>query len=96
MKTISFEASKQDRAIIHLIAQRANRTAIAYDIDYCVGDAMMDITACHANGMPLRLKELSSADDFNFCHDVFGIRRHIDRETGELNDCFVPRYSQPQ
>lgn len=53
----------------------------------------MDITACHANGNPLRLAELLKADDGNFGHDVFGIRRFIDRTTGRLMGHFRPRYS---
>lgn len=55
--------------------------------------AIMDIDACHNNGNPLKLQKLLDADDFNFAHDVFGIRQHIDRHTGQLLDCFVPRYS---
>lgn len=62
-------------------------------VDYPQMDADMDVTACHANGNPLKLQELLTADDFQFGHDVFGIRRHIDRETGEFKDCFSPRYS---
>ena len=56
----------------------------------------MDLTTCHANGCPLRLGELLIADDFNFAHDVFGIRRHLNRETGKLENCFLPRFSAPQ
>lgn len=53
----------------------------------------MDLIACHLNGNPLKLKELLAADDFNFVHDLAGISRHINRETGALEDCFSPRYS---
>lgn len=53
----------------------------------------MDLTACHCNGAPLKLKELLAADDFNFVHDVAGISRHINRDNGQLEDCFSPRYS---
>jgi hypothetical protein len=56
-------------------------------------DINMDITAAHLNGNPLRLEALLAADDFNFVHDVFGIRRHLDRKTGKLGDCFLPRFS---
>jgi hypothetical protein len=54
----------------------------------------MDITAVHANGNPLRLADLLAADDFNFTHDVYSIVRHIDRKSGQLGDCFVPRFSR--
>lgn len=56
-------------------------------------DILMDIDACHSNGNPLKLEELLKSDDGNFAHDVFGIRQHINRKTGKLEDCFVPRYS---
>lgn len=53
----------------------------------------MDISAAHASN-PLRLAELAEADDFNLIHDIGGIIRHLDRTTGFLQDCFVPRYSR--
>lgn len=90
MKMISFKVSKPDCALIDRIAQRA------YDSKPDVQSHMewsMDITACHANGCPLRLAELLKADDLDFVHDVFGIRRHIDRKTGKLGDCFLPRFA---
>lgn len=55
----------------------------------------MDISATHANGCPLKLKELLEADDFNFLHDICGIIRHIDRKTGKLTNFFWPRYAKP-
>jgi hypothetical protein len=45
--------------------------------------------------MPLDLDKLLTADDFNFSHDVFGIARHINRRTGEIEDFFVPRCAAP-
>lgn len=56
-------------------------------------DADMDITATHCNGNPLRLDDLLNADAFQFAHDIGGIRRHLNRETGKLEDCFVPRFT---
>lgn len=53
----------------------------------------MNVSACHANGNPLRLADLLAADDFNFAHDVFGIDRHICRHTGKLLNHFSPRFS---
>lgn len=52
----------------------------------------MDLSATHAV-MPLRLADLSAADDFNFAHDVFGIMWHINPRTGRLDDHFVPRFA---
>lgn len=59
-------------------------------------DLVMDITAVHANGNPLRLEALLDADDFNFAHDLSGICNCLDRETGKLTRHFRPRYSQPE
>jgi hypothetical protein len=56
---------------------------------------MMDITAIHCNGTPLRLADLAAADDFGFFHDVYGINRHIDRDTGTLTGFFLPRFCAP-
>jgi hypothetical protein len=54
----------------------------------------MDLAACHCNGCPLQLTELLDADDFNFSHDIFGIRRHLNRTTGKLDDRFLPRFAR--
>ena len=86
--------SKQEARTISAIAQRAVAIAATAGFKYEFMDADMDITACHVNGNPLRLDELLAADEFNFAHDVFGIRRHIDRETGKLGNCFSPRFSK--
>lgn len=53
-------------------------------------DWHMDIEAAHIN-CKLDLDRLLSFDDGNFGHDVFGIMRHLNRNTGALMDCFLPR-----
>lgn len=55
-------------------------------------DLHMDLAACH-NTNPLDLEALAIAADADFRHDVFGIQAHLNRETGILENCFVPRYS---
>lgn len=93
MKEINFKVRRDEMEIIDRIANRALNIAIGLRIPHKKQDFAMDITCVHANGNPLRLRELLEADEFNFTHDVFGIRRHLDRETGELCDYFRPRYS---
>lgn len=56
----------------------------------------MDLTACHANGCPLDLERLIKADDFNFIHDVGGIHSNICRETGTLQNMFLPRFAKKE
>jgi hypothetical protein len=56
----------------------------------------MDLMATHANGCPLDFAKLAGFDDFNLVHDVSGIQRHIDRDTGTLGGCFLPRCALPE
>lgn len=58
--------------------------------------ARMDISATHASGCPLRLDELLNTDDFNFVHDFCGIRKNLNRITGKLENCFVPRFAKAE
>jgi len=51
----------------------------------------MDLCAVHFR-MPLDFERLAEAPDFEVAHDVGGIYRYLDRRTGELTDCFVPRF----
>jgi hypothetical protein len=95
-EAINWNASESDIRTINKITDRA--VAIAASRGDCLDRAslMMDVTACHLNGNPLKLEALSEADDFNFIHDVYGICNHIDRESGHLRDCFSPRFSVPE
>ena len=77
-----------------LITKIAKRAVEMCGDSYSLQDAQMDITACHLNGCPLELENLLNTDDFNFAHDVFGIRRHLNRQTGQLENHFLPRYAQ--
>lgn len=89
---INWNASKKDARLIAKIAKRASKIAAESSIpDYPVQDAEMDITAVHLNDIRLRLKDLAEADDANFGHDVFGIRKFINRRNGKLEGHFVPR-----
>lgn len=57
---------------------------------------MMDLLAADgANGNPpIDFERLLAADEFNFLHDVCGIARHLDRETGKLQNFFIPRFAR--
>ena len=56
-------------------------------------DMLMDLDAANKN-CPLKLQELLDTDDFNFYHDLVGIRQHVNRNTGKLEDCFLPRFAK--
>lgn len=92
---VNFKASDEDYTLIDGIVGRAvmmaERNGQALPNDRL--QLTMDLCACHLNGCPLKLAELLQADDFNFAHDVWGIRRHMNRTTGKLADCFLPRFA---
>ncbi len=85
--------TKEEYMIESKIADRAIAMAKEFGVKYDKLTALMDVSACHCNGCPLKLQELLNADDANFAHDVFGIRANINRETGKLENCFLPRYA---
>jgi hypothetical protein len=103
MKTtreISWKASKTERLLIEIIARRYIDT-----VELIAGkdaikirplDLIMDLTACHANGCKLRLADLAKARAVDLAHDVQGIQRHIERTTGKLAGCFLPRFAAPR
>lgn len=78
---------------IQKIAVRAVSLYAQHEVRVEQRDVLMDISACHFGAQKLRLDDLLAADDLNFIHDVAGINRHLDRETGTLRDCFSPRFS---
>jgi hypothetical protein len=100
--SVNLNATPEDTITIHKIGKRFSK--IMRDLvkkgvlkkSDCPSqiDIEMDVTACHLNGNLLDLKRLLGADDFNFSHDLVGINKHLDRKTGKLKDCFVPRCSK--
>jgi hypothetical protein len=86
MAVLKWDTTKDEKALIEVIVDRAIEAGGGARNDWA-----MDITACHNNGCPLDLEKLAEAPEFDFRHDVFGIRRHLDRSTGKLGDCFIPR-----
>jgi hypothetical protein len=89
---VSFDFNKADGKLIRRIAHRASVLFTEHGVPRDEVDIQMDVAATHCNGCPLRLKELLNADEFNFAHDMAGIRDHLDRKTGKLKK-FLPRFS---
>lgn len=92
---LSFLTTARDRAIIDKIVRRGRAFDKALQAEWDARSCTMDIAATHASGCALRLDEMLAADDFNFCHDWYGIRNCIDRSTGEMRNNFWPRFAQP-
>jgi hypothetical protein len=95
MSAVSFEIAESDRQLVDEIVQRY---AAAYSKAMRVEPSKrtlqnlrMDLTATHANGCPMDFAKLLATDNFTFGHDISGIDRHIDRSSGKLLNCFLPR-----
>lgn len=86
-EVINWDCTDKDMNLIKKIVDKAFN--FGYEGDRI--DLTMDITATHCNGTALDLHKLLKADRFNFLHDVYGIRQHIDRNTGKMKDFFIPR-----
>lgn len=83
-----------ERTLVQAIVDRASEMYKENGPERPRLDIEMDVHAVHTS-VGLRLDDLLRADDFNFSHDIGGIARHLNRETGELEDHFLPRFCQP-
>lgn len=91
---MNWKCAKKEFDLISKIADRTMGIVVRAQAEYTKQHVLMDLTATHANGCPLDLDGLLVASDGDFAHDVFGIRRHINRQTGKLEDFFIPRYAK--
>jgi len=82
------ETDRETDDTISAIIKRM-RTELAYGATGGL-DLAMDLTVCH-NQRTVNLSRLLAAAPADFAHDLCGIGEFLDRETGELTDCFVPR-----
>lgn len=96
---VSFACTRAERGLIEGIVNRAKEAG------YCQGKTRpdhwydpltmtMDLAATNANGCPMDFERMLAADDFNLLHDIAGIARHMDRNTGRLTDHFRPRFTR--
>lgn len=87
-----FNATREEITLIGQIAKRAENALGRYAPQRL--QVVMDLEACHSNGCPLDLEAMAyGSRTEDVVHDVCGIARHIDRNTGKLGDCFVPRHA---
>lgn len=90
MTLLNWKISASDAELVSEIVKRAR---MLHPMLRSMQSLSMDITACHLNGCPIDLSELLTAENLDFSHDVLGIVRHMDRSTGQLTECFVPRFA---
>ncbi|GBQ19857.1 hypothetical protein AA12717_0374 [Gluconacetobacter sacchari DSM 12717] len=95
---VKFDISVEDAVLVGLIADRvvdvlisggAERIEIPWK-EFCL-EMRMDLVAVHANGCPMDFDRLLNADKNTLMHDVGGIAKYLDRDTGRLTECFRPR-----
>ena len=97
MRVARFEATAQEHRLIARIVQRASTL-----FPGLFGGKeerltlTMDLTATNANGCPMDFDKLLGAPESDFLHDLTGIARHINRRSGVLEDCFLPRCAKPE
>lgn len=84
---IQFDTTRAEAELIDKIVDRAVK--MEDSIDRLSLD--MDLSATNANGCKLDFEKLLDFNDFNFAYDIGGIIQHLNRTTGQLENCFVPR-----
>lgn len=92
MARINWKLGPRNESYVGKIVDRAWELCLKHGIP--TGEKInlrMDLTACHNHGCKLDLRKLLRAPDSDFLHDIMGIGRHINRETGEIEGFFLPR-----
>lgn len=91
---VEFSMKKPELEIVQKIAERVERLTAEMQIDgmqYDRHELVMDLDAAYTSAGPFNLTRLLESPDADFLHDIYGVRRHIDRKTGKLTGCFMPR-----
>lgn len=90
-KEVSFSVSREDQRLITRCVARACDLGLIFNEDESRISLNMDLCAAKAQGCNIDFQKLLGFDSFNFSHDISGIRRHMNRRTGKLMNCFLPR-----
>jgi hypothetical protein len=83
---------KIDLTLVTEIVERAQAIGDRAGVVTFRTEMALDIIATHRI-CPLDLKAMAEGDDMNLAHDVFGIARHFNRTTRQLEGGFTPRYA---
>lgn len=97
MSRVKFDCTDDELALVEQIVDRAKaggwvKGAKSPKHWYDGLTMRMDLIAVNANGCRMDFERMLAADDSNFLHDVAGIAKHLNRQTGKLGDCFMPRF----
>jgi hypothetical protein len=83
----------QGRIDIDLQFQCVDRAVRQFDVDR--HSTILDLFFANEN-VPMDFERLLNFPLADFAHDIFGIQRHMNRQTTKLEDCFVPRCAKNQ
>lgn len=89
MPELNFDLTSDDRLNALEVAKRATTLIPGTDRQ----SVLMDLAVVHNHHYKLDFTAMAGADDFNLAHDIAGIAYHLNRSTGILRDCFVPRFA---
>ncbi|MCP1245388.1 hypothetical protein NKW54_05460 [Acetobacter cerevisiae] len=96
--SVKFKATPAELRIIKRIGRRAavlmRRHGSSQNYGAIRLSVIISLVVTHSNGCPLDLERMVKADDFNLLHDVDGINRYLNTETGRLTQCFLPRFAK--
>ena len=87
---VKFTATRKEVDTISRIADRARRAGLKIITKMSL---IMDLEATNTVN-PIDFEKLLAFPAFDFAHDIYGIMGNLNRETGEIENCFVPRCSK--
>lgn len=96
MSEVKFDVTASEMTLVLKIVARSASLLNLESLGSSRQSLAMDLCACHLNGCPLNFKRLLEFPEFDFLHDAAGIIRHMDRSTGKVTDCFLPRSAKVQ
>jgi len=77
------------------VAKRMINVLSSFGVDEDQLSAMMDLEYIN-DTIPLDFDRLQNCDANTFLHDVIGIRNNWNRETKQMDNCFLPRCAKGQ
>ena len=89
---LNFKVAPSDFALIFAISKRASALLKERDSAKARIEMEMDLVAVH-KCCPLRLADLLGTNDFDFVHEIVGIRENFYRKTGYFQNGFWPRFA---
>ena len=89
------DKEKNEYELITIIAKRTLQIFREMEIDPSLDQQDIAISLHLCNEFcPLDLERFAKGEPFHIVHDILGILRHLNHNTGLLEDCFVPRFAK--